>query len=249
MIILIILTIFFAIILIFCIYFLTKKEIFCDNLILLNNLMIDKKIKYKYKTLDYSFTNLDIEKLFNRIIYPTSFQSEIIDNKNYLLTISKFIDYKINNCKLTFRTKNSYTILENLAYIISLNIYKDYPYRLFDDYLKNYSLFQIKIKENNYFKILLAKNLICILIKISTEMNYISNIIHKYKKRKFLINYKKNIYNYAKFYAILKYNPNSNYYYFKKNLNSNAIFSNLFSSLAEAEHKTKIILTYLKTMF
>lgn len=249
MIILTAITIIFAIILMFCMYFLSKKEIFCEILKLLNNLVNDKKIKFKYKTLAKSFTNLDLANLFNKIIYPTEFQTELVQNKDYLLAISKFVDYKINNCKLTFRAKNAYTILENLAYIISLNIYKDYPYTLFDDYLKNYKNFQIKNKENKYFKILLAKNLIYILIKISTEMNYISNIIHKYKKRNFVINYKKNIYNYAEFYAILKYNPNSNYYYFKKDLNAEIIFSNLFYSLAEAEHKVKIIITYLKTMF
>lgn len=249
MVILIMLTIFFAISLIFCIYFLTKNEIFCDNLILLNNLINDKNIKFKYKTLSKSFTNLDISNHLKKIVYPISFQTELMQNKDYLLAISKFIDYKINKCKLTFRAKNNYTVLEHLAHIISLNIYKDYPFTLFNNYIKNYKLFQIKNKENKYFKILLAKNLIYILIEISTEMNYISNIIHKYKKRNFVTKYKKNIYNLAEFYAILKYNPNSNFYYFKNNLNAEVIFSNLFYSLSEAEHKIKIILTYLKTMF
>ncbi|MBQ4541709.1 MAG: hypothetical protein IJA23_02525 [Clostridia bacterium] len=178
-----------------------------------------------------------------------SVEKQFYDSKDFLLTISKFVDYKINFNKLTYRAKKNKTIIENYSKVISLNIHKDYPYILFNEYARNYKQLQIKLKENKIFKILLARFLLEELIKIERELIYISKIIHKYKKRNFIINYNKNIYNYAEFYAIFKFNKNANYYTCKQNLNKKEIICSLFSFLFETENKIKIIITYLKTMF
>lgn len=231
------------------IVFYNKKTIFCDNLKTLLNLNNNTKIRYKYKKLSYSNTYKSLNKIMKNKHNYLSVEKQFYDSKDFLLTISKFIDYKINFNKLTYRAKKNKTIIENYSKAISINIHKDYPYVLFDEYARNYKQLQIKLKENKIFKILLARFLLEELIKIERELIYISKIIHKYKKRNFIINYNKNIYNYAKFYAIFKFNKNANYYIYKQNLNQKEIIFSLFSFLFETENKLKVIITYLKTMF
>ncbi len=243
---------FLIILAIFCsfiIYFLNKKVYFCENYNTLTLQINSTNTKFDYIKLKKTNIYFKLFSVLNSNKHNLGVESFLFKNKNFLLTISKFIDYKINNNKITYRGKGNLTIVENLGYIISKCIYKDNPYVLFNEYKKQYNVFNIKQKENKIFKYLLAKFLLIELIKIKRELNDISNIIQKYKKCKYNSNYSKNIYNYAKFYSFLCYNQNSTYYKNKLNLNTNDIISTFFSVIFEAERQMKIIITYLKTMF
>jgi hypothetical protein len=213
--ILIILLIFLIILQLFAYFSLKHKEI-CDNLKSLS-LLINNKNKFNFQKLSKSKLQHSLKNLFNLKHKELYFENKIIESKNYLIALSKFIDYKINNNNITYRTKNDLTIIENLAYIISKQIYSNNPFSLYQTYLSNFNNLSIKQKENKVFKILLAKNLINELIIIEREYIQISKIIQYNKKRKFYFNYFKNILNYAKFYSILKYNKNSTYFKYKYN--------------------------------
>ena len=230
-------------------YILNKNNIFCDNLNSLIYSISDNKIKFKYQKLKYSNTYFKLKKLFKDKGFYIAVEKNFNRSKNFILTVSKYIDYKINFNKSTYRSKSKETVIENLSRLLVLNIHKDHPYVLFKEYKNNYNSLQIKLKENKIFKILLAKFLLNEFISIYKEIIYISKIIHKYKKRNFNYNYSKNIYNCAKYYAIFKYNNNALNYELKHDLNKTEIIDAFFSYLFEAECKLKIIVTYLKTMF
>lgn len=233
----------------FLIYFHTISNNYCENLKLLITLTNNTKIKYKYKKFHLSNTYSKIKSLLKQRKSHLATENCLIKSKDFLLTVSKFIDYKINFNKTTYRTKSNETIIENFSRIIALNIHKDNPYILFNQYNKYYNTLQIKLKENKMFKILLSRFLLEEFIKIKKEVIKISNIIRIYKKRNFIFNYRKNIYNYAKYYAILKFNNNAYFYKCKNNIDNDDVLNKLFSYLFESENKLKIITTYLKTMF
>ena len=230
-------------------YFLIKNATFCDNFYTLATLNSDPMKKYEYINLSKSkvFYQLKpILKCKQKLLYA---ESEVFKNKDYILTLAKFVDYKINNNKIKYRAKNDIVIIDNISHIIARNIHKDYPYTLFSDYKRVYNKFSIKLKENQIFKILLAQKLILELIVIEKELRQISKIIQKSKKCRFVRKYRKNIFDIAKYYSFLKYHPNSTKLISKYNINKNETIINLFSELYDANQKIKIIITYLKTMF
>lgn len=245
--ILIILLIFFIILQLFACFSLNYNEI-CDNLKSLS-ILINDNSKFNFQKLSKSKLERNIKNLFNLKHKELFFENKIIESKNYLITLSKFIDYKINSNRLTYRTKNDLTIIENLAYIVSKQIYSNNPFSLYQTYLSNFNNLSIKQKENKVFKILLAKNLINELIVIEREYIQISRIVQYNKKRKFYFNYFKNIFNYAKFYSILKYNKNSTYFKHKYNTDKNFSLQSFFNELFYSEYKARIILNYLKALF
>lgn len=233
----------------FIIYFLIKNDKYCDNFNLLNSVYMNPKFKFLYLKLNKSMVYFKTKQMLNLKHKRLFAEHNLIKNKEYLLTLSKFIDYKINNNKSTYRSKDNYIIIENIAFVISKSIYKTNPYILFNEYKKAISIYKIKNKENKIFKILLAKMLFDELVKIDNELNQFSNIIQKYKNRKFVINYRKNILNIVKYYAIFKYNPNSTKLIHNINIDKNKITSLLLYELFDAEYRINLIITYLKTMF
>lgn len=239
----------FALYLNIYIYFLIKKQSFCDNLANLLTLNSNICISYEYSNLPTSDIFSILNKTLNTSHKQLYFEKLIYKEKSYLFALSKFIDYKINSQKSKFRAKNNMIIIDNFAYVLAKSIYKQKPYIIFKTYKKYYLALNIKQKENKIFKILLAQKLLHELVHIERELVHISKIIQINKKRKFNFNYNKNIYNYAKYYSFFKYNVNSTYFVYKNKLNKANILNNFISELYNAEHKIKIIITYLKTMF
>ncbi len=230
-------------------YFLLKNNKFCNNFNSLKSLSTNPLIKYYYLPLTKSNISTLTKRMLknkNNKIFPLK---HIYKNKDYLMTISKFVDYKINSNKQTFRTKNENIIVENIAYIISKTIYHNEKYKIYFNYKLANNMFSLKIKEHKVFKYLLGKFLIYELYTIYDEIYHISNIIQKYKKRKINIIYKKNIYNIAKFYSIFKYNNNSTKLTFNQKINRADIVKILFEELFFAEQKIRTIIAYLKAIF
>lgn len=239
----------FGLILQILIYILNKNTFFCSNLNELKQLKSNPEIKLTYQNLNKSNTHKKLKLLFNKINNPMYIEKLLIKKKDYLFAISKFVDYKINHDTKLYRAKNGTTIIENLSHVLTQKIHMGNNYSIFKTYKINYSTLSIKQKENKIFKIIVAKNLIEELIEIESELIQISNIINKYKKRKFVLNYNKNILNIARNYAILKYNPNSTYIIHRYNIAKDMCLNILFSELFDADLKLKTILSYLKVMF
>lgn len=238
-----------ALFLVIYIYFLIKKQYFCDNLSCLINLNSNACIKYSYLKLPYSKLFNDLNYVLNLTHKQLYFEQFLYNEKLYLLSIAKYIDDKINSLKQTYRAKNDIIIIDNLSYILAKSIYQQNPYTIFKSYKKTYHCLDIKNKENKIFKFLLAQKLIQELIIIEKEIIHISKIIQFNKKRKFNIIYRKNIYNYAKYYSYFKYNSNSTFIEYKLKLNKSKIIHDFISELFNASFKIKIIITYLKTIF
>lgn len=230
----------------FLYYFLIKNDNFCDNLKSLYLLNSNNQIKYSYLKLKFSNLTKPLSKLF-RSKHKTLFCEKLIyDEKKYLLTLAKFIDFKINNQKLTFRAKNKIILIDNLSLILAKSIHHNQPIKIFKQYKTCYSKFELRRKENKIFKILLAQKLIIELINIENELKRISKIINR--KHHFIFNYRKSIFNDALFYSLLKFHNNANYFKYKYQI-TNKHINRFLSELFDADYKIKVIIFYLKAMF
>lgn len=237
------------------VWFLTKK--FADakeqeqlTLQELKDCFLDKsKNKLEYINLNNTNTNKKITKMFKKMKKPTFADHELMTNKNYLFTISKFIDYKINNSKQTFRAKSKKILIEEISYLLAKNLIITGECKVFSNFKKFQILFNLRQKELKVFKILFAKNLLQEIILIEDELYQISKVIQKSKNAKKLKSYKKNILNSANLYGTLKFNKNSSKFFEPKNTKYWVLTQNFFKELIESEHRIKLCLTYIKVLF
>jgi hypothetical protein len=243
------------IILFFCCFwcflyiFSIKKDIFCTNFVDFKKNYDNNKIKFEYKKLNKSSSDNKLTKTFRKIKKPMFTEKFLIKNKKFLLAISKFIDYKINNCKLTFRTKKNDIIIEKIAKILINDIIKNNRCELFNNYKKLCKMFSIKKKEDKMFKFLISKQLILLLCTIEDELCCITRIIQKSKHTKKIRKFKKKILFSAQIYSIKKFNENSTKLLKNFDTNLSEIIDNFLAELIVAEKKIKIIITYLTVMF
>lgn len=207
------------------------------------------KEKYTYRELHQSFAN---EKI---LILSSNKQKKIFSQKylykrmKFLLSLSKFIDFKINFNTQKYRAKKNKILIEEIASVVSNSVYLSNECKLFSLYKKLSNVYGLKIKENKIFKVLLGQQLIYRLFEIEEEMIQISKIIFKSKKTKKIKKFKKKIFLYAELYSIKKYNPNASKILAKEKINFNKLAGVLFEELSEAQKKEKIIISYLTIMF
>ena len=222
---------------------------FCHTLDELYECFYAKKERYEYLPLHQSNTNEKMLLIFsnkNKKIYSQKFLYKKI---KYLLSLSSFIDLKINFNTQKYRAKHNKILIEEIASVVSNSIYLSNDCKLFDLYKKIGKIYPLKIKENKIFKVLLGKQLLDRLFEIEEEMIDIAKIINKSKSIKRLKKFDKKIYYYAEVYAVKKYNPNSSKILADKKLDYFKIAGFLFEELSEAEKKEKIIISYLTIMF
>lgn len=229
--------------------FTTKNDIFCVNYKNIYNLFLVDKNKNVFKSLPKSHVNNMVNYLFFTKQKPLFHQAIIFKNKNFLLTISKLVDFKINSNKQKYRSKNNKILIDELSTLVAQNILISNKNNLFATYKLLTRTFSIRQKENKIFKILLAQKLLLLLCKLNDELFEVSSVITKSKKRKNFKVYKKQINMSAEIYSIKNFNSNSTKLLFKKNLDIDIIINKFFYELYESEHKIKRIVTYLVTMF
>lgn len=174
---------------------------------------------------------------------------EISNNKNYILTLSKYIDYKIDKNKLKFRCKNDFILIEEIAYILTKKLLISGQCEVFKNFKLLVNEYALKQKEIKIFKILFAKNLILQICQEKRELTQISKIIEKSKNANFLQNYRKMIYKSAQIYSILQYNKNATKILSLKDLDINKHCRELFYELFYHEQRLKLMLTYTKVLF
>ena len=233
----------------FYILFLSKMDKNCENISELDNLFFNKSIKFNYRNFNSSYTYYKLKKLTKNKFKHIAQEKIFYSNYDYLSSLAKFIDYKINNPKNKYRCKNNHVLIDEIAYITAKNILLSNNCNLFALFVKHSKRFSLKQKEYKIFKILLAQKLLDIIIKIESELQAISSVIQKSKSYKKIKNYSKEILKSAHIYSLLFYNNNSNKILYGFNLNTNNVIKNLFFELYEAEYKLKLSITYLKTMF
>jgi len=227
-----------------------KKEVFNKNFNNLKFLFVDDKIKkLNYLTLYKSNVNEDMQFLFMNKHKKLYFENILFKNKNYLLALSKFVDYKINTCNQKFRSKDSLILIDEISKILAHDLIITNKCEIFSKYKMLISAFSIKQKENKIFKLLLSQKLIILLIQIEKELIEISNVIYVSKKTKKVKKYKKKILYNAQIYSIKNYNKNSTKLLYGRNINIKKTINNLFNELFEAEYKLKVIINYLITMY
>lgn len=226
-----------------------KSPKFSHNLAEIYEVFYAHRGKYDYLNLHQSFAYEKIEILSLNSSKKIFSQKYLYKKIDYLLSISKIINYKINFNTQKYRAKRNKILIEEVASVVSNEIYLNSDCKLFDKYKKICNIYPLKIKENKIFKILLGEQLIYRLYEIEMEIIEISKIIEKSKKIKRINGYKKKIFYYAELYSIKKYNPNATKILAKTKIDFNKIAGCLFEELCEAQKKEKIIISYLTIMF
>lgn len=209
----------------------------------------DKTTKVEYKKLETTNANNKIKSIFKNLTKPMFTDKVLIKNKDYLLSISKFVDYKINNSKQTYRSKSNIILIEAVASILCSEIIKRGECNLFRKFEFCKHKFNLRQKEIKIFKLLIAKCLIDEIFNLEKELCEISGVIIKAKTAKHTTNYRKKLLNSANLYGIVKFNNNSTKLLFLKSHNKMKIIKNFFAELFEAENRLKIACTYLKVLF
>lgn len=221
----------------------------CTNNKQLYSKFLTHKEKYNYNKLTKSKCEDKLSLILSNDKNLMFCEKYLYKKKGFLLTLSKFIDLKINTNKNTFRTKNNLVLIEEIASVIANRALISNECNLFKEYNKLKYQYSLKQKEDKIFKVLLAQKLIFILCNISIELKQISKVIVKSKTTKKFKKYKNLILTNAEIYGIKKYNTNSCKILIKTKDKPVDSFNILISELLNAELKIKIIIEYLTVMF
>lgn len=226
-----------------------KRQRFCFSVSDLQRNFFSYGEKFEYKKLSKSNANAELKLLFQMKQKPLNIERQLYDKKDYLLTLSKFIDFKLNSNKQTFRCKNGLLLIEQISAVVAAEVLRYETPRLFDLYKKLKYEYNLKQKEEKVFKLLLAKELIKILCDIEYELKTISKVIVKSKRINKLRHYKKQIYEVAEIYGVKKFNQNSTKILDNQKDKIEGKTKLLFDELYGINIKLKTIIAYLCIMF
>lgn len=210
---------------------------------------VKTKEKTILKKIPTSQTNVKVKIMFNSMKYPMFTEKYLLDNKNYFLAVSKFVEYKINSSKQTFRAKSNCILILQLANLLASELIKSGECKIFHKFKLFQSQFKLRQKEIKIFKILLADALLLEILKIESELNQISFVIQKSKNAKSLKKYRKMLLSTASLYGVIKYNKNSTKLIVNPKQETYQNIQKLFNELIEAEHRIKLAITYIKVLF
>lgn len=229
--------------------YINKNAKSVNNINIFNNLYIYNDKKYKFQKLTFSNIHQKTKLLFNKNTKPFFFLLNILKHKDYYLTISKFIDLKINSNNNKYRSKNQKILIESLSEILIYNFKNSSKANIYLNYKQLKLNIKIQQKENKVIKYLIGKCLIELLCEILLYLFKLSTIIQHGEHTHIFKPCKNQIFNICKYYGIIKYNPNSNFlltkYNFKNYNNLNLLFEELnkYNLLINKIHR------YLRVMF
>lgn len=230
--------------------FLHKNDNFCRNIDSLFDLYKTKNnIKFHYIKLNFYPINKKLNKLLiNKNENNLFCKNSVIKNKDFLITISKFVDYNLLKNTISYRSKNNIPLIENISKVLVYNFKNSFNNNLLAEYKKYNKIFNIKQKENKVAKLLIGRELINYLIENLNEIDNISKIINKSKTAKHFKNHDNLLLNLAEYYGILKFNNNANKLIVSNNLNKFNL-NQFYNELFFYEYKIKQIVNYLSAMF
>ena len=180
---------------------------------------------------------------------PLFASKKIIENKNYITALCKFVDYKINNTKLRFREKGGLILIEQLAAISVKNLLSSGKCRVFKNFNMLALRFKLKKREQAIFKVLLLKFLLSSLFETERELEEIDRVIKKSKNAKSVKKYRKMLLFNAEIYGIFKFNTNSGKLLFKQEEQAHASSRLLVLELLHSFTKIKLLIAYAKVIF
>lgn len=239
-----------CIFLIFLYHFLHKNDTFCRNINSLFDLYKTKNnIKFHYIKLNFYPTKNKLNKLLVIKNESNLFCNDsVIKNRDFIIKISKLIDYSLLNNNISYRSKNNIPLIENISKILVYNFKNSFNNNLLAEYKKYNKIFNIKQKENKVAKLLIGRELIFYLIENLNEIDIISKIINKSKTAKYFKFYDNLLYNLAEFYGISKFNNNANKFIISNNLDKFNL-DQFYNELFFYEYKIKQTVNYLTVMF
>lgn len=236
---------------IYCIIylFLIKYNAFyVNNCNFYANFILNKNHNFVYKKLNKRKVLPETKLLFstNNSLFCAK---TIYENKNYLLTISKLVDYKIEKINQTFKARGNSVFIDSLTqYVLDINLPNNKT-QIFNTYKLLYKKLNVKQKENKIFKILLARRLIEKIIFIKNDLDEIFYILNKSKTITKLKNYENTIFYYAQIYGVCKYNNLKNSLINTSQSETNYMINKLIAYLYDKQKKLNFLLTYLKVIF
>ena len=234
---------------VFVIYFKKRQANFCHTVDELYDTFLTYKEKYSFIPLTKSTANEKIVLLQSNKTKKLFCEKYLYKKLDFLYTVSRFIDFKLNSNKQLFRSKNYKILIEEIASVVAWSVVLSDKCKLFELYKKLNLQYNLRSKENKIFKLLLGQKLIYLLFEIECETIEIAKIVARAKTIKKVKHYKKKLYFWAELYGIKKFNKNSTKLLSKYRYNYTKIAASLLFELDEIAKKQKIIISYLITMF
>lgn len=203
----------------------------------------EKSVKRMYKKLKPTKTDKSVKQIYAMPVevFP---QRVLIDNKDYLINISKYLSKKINSQITCYRSLNCHTIVEFVAKDCAKQILKTDKIDIIKYINNQYGFSSLYKKEVTILPCLIVNELLKLICELSDVLNVIAlNIKKGAEIRRYSAKYK---YADATIYGIFKYNRNMlkfaqiSYNYVEK-----CVF-NLIDKLNRYYNKLQVLINYVK---
>ena len=132
-----------------CLFFMFKNKKnnnLCKTIDELYNNFFTYKEKFNYLPLNHSNSNEKIVYISYNTNKKLFCEKYLYKNINFLLTVSKFIDLKINSSKQTFRSKKNMILIEEIASVVAYSTIYSNKCNLFKLYKKLSIQYNLKNK-------------------------------------------------------------------------------------------------------
>lgn len=223
------------------------------KLIFFNANLYNIKKKYsknnKYAKLNHSKTYNNISSVFKAKNSWFNFLTDIINNKNYYLSLARFIDHKINSNTNNYRARNKTPLIELVANKLVKDFMRTNIPNIFKRYHSLKSKLKLQKKEDKVFKYLVCKNLLTYFAQVLKNLITMSEVIQKSKTITKIKKYKNHILFLSQCYGIAKYNKNSTLLLEKNNINTRQYITQFLFELNRYNSSLIITSHYLKIMF
>lgn len=204
--------------------------------------------KIKYLKLKYSNTQAISKQFFKKKNQLFSLSS-LNKNKPFLQTLSRLVDFKINNNKLKYRAKGTETLIEEISKSCISNFISGRCPNIFISFKQAKLEYGLKQKELKIFKMVLARDLFLYIGQNKKILDVLMKIIKKSKNAKCLRFYDNNIYFYSNIYGICNFNKNSNAIVIKNNIDLDYMIARFYKELYRLKFNIDVAVNYLLVMF
>lgn len=235
-------------------YFLTKFFLFkksCEPTSekTLKELFLESNEKTHYLCLEKTCLYERLIVMFSKQKHPMFCDALLFRQKDYLLALSKFIDFKTKKSKQKFRAKRGKILIAEIAKLLARKTMQQKRCDVFSKFKLLSEQLKLRQKEIKIFPILLSYEIILNIIQLEGELSEISNVIFNSKNAKRVKKYRKMILFSANIYGILKFNKNSTKLLRPFSGSVKKEISCLMSELLEAEFHLKLSVSCVKVLF
>lgn len=230
----------------FCSFYYIFYGILHDKCIFVDVFLNHNNLKFKFLTLSKTKITPALKRALN--LNNNLFCCfELNQNKSFLTTLSKFVDFKTQNNKNTYRAKENFVLIdESCRQLIS-------ELKLKPNIFKNYKMlnnkFKFRQKENKVLKILLAKHILIKIAKLKKETDDLLKIINLSKNAKCVKFYQNTTHYYSQIYSFCNFNKNKTKLLNHSKPEIDYMIKRLFNQLYAYKKQFSILINYLIVMF